>query len=75
MNAIRKQTFLNFTTNLTDENSEVEVIDLNACSLQEIPEEVYQHKESVRKLLLETNSLKTLPKVCVDLNYNLCKFD
>ena len=50
--------------NQINADESIEVIDLSTCNLKEVPEDIYQHKESVKKLLLETNSLKIVPQVC-----------
>ena len=57
--------FIQKKKQFADEYSDVTMseIDLCACNLEDVPDEVYQYKKVVRKLLLESNSLTHLPKV------------
>lgn len=45
-------------------NRHVESVEKRHCNLQTVPDEIFRYSRSLEELLLDSNQLKELPKVC-----------
>ncbi|XP_051871988.1 protein scribble homolog [Pristis pectinata] len=45
-------------------NRHIEAVDRRHCSLSGVPEEIYRYSRSLEELLLDSNQLRELPKLC-----------